>query len=603
MQSEVEKYVKNILLLYVSSWAEQISKGQTLDKEIQNDLRRILTELTDNLRQLDFQALVRDGLQIVRFHYQKILSCDGSKDLESNFQFSHPLLVQSNTNQNMELYFRSITQFLFGHLQVSSTISTKVVFDVVVDIIAKQVLQSLFDTYSDPLFWKSLLIGETHQNLLKETRKEDGENTSVSDNLDKHPRQYRKSKSEVVKVNRPIANQKLLARKTTLDLTGYSSVQDSAPGFSRESQTSGKISNALGETTILMAHYIKTQKCIQIFLILLSGGLFSATAGPLLPDNIAFKSFNKMWRSNSNESFQLDSPKKTKNDTPSPLAAKVPVLNSPDLSHPKAKPSDTRQNKSRRRHSSVDMLTDEAPNHVKEIINNNFQTPEEGDPLGDSLNYEESDNLENSISKLRALLDKRQRSDSGSNDSVFMSQEGDENLHRDKNILDVKDVPTDGRLIIDIKIPEIEVPTLGEAPSFSGEEDYPLFCIHYDGIYVEPTLPGSSFRYILQPRVVKRKFKEFLNLHARLEDNAKLRAEIKGIKNPSKWLNLPFSKHSEQSLENKRLFLEKWLVTLCHQPSVAVSRELGDFLAYGNNGQIEYAKKSGSDESKIDRVR
>ena len=28
-----------------------------------------------------------------------------------------------------------------------------------------------------------------------------------------------------------------------------------------------------------------------------SGGLFSATAGPLLPDNIAFKSFNKMWRS------------------------------------------------------------------------------------------------------------------------------------------------------------------------------------------------------------------------------------------------------------------------------------------------------------------
>ena len=33
----------------------------------------------------------------------------------------------------------------------------------------------------------------------------------------------------------------------------------------------------------------------------LSGGLFSATAGPLLPDNLAFKPFNKMWRSQSQD--------------------------------------------------------------------------------------------------------------------------------------------------------------------------------------------------------------------------------------------------------------------------------------------------------------
>ncbi|TRY71759.1 hypothetical protein TCAL_09727 [Tigriopus californicus] len=507
LQSEVEKYVKNILLLYVSSWADQISKGQTLDKEVQNDLRRILTDLTDNLRQLDFQAIVRDGLQIVRFHYQKILSSDGSTDLESRFPFSHPLLIQSDKTRNMELYFRSITQFLLGRLQVSATISTKVVFDVLVDIISKQVLQSTFNTYSDPLFWSSLIIDDTQKNLPRETPQEN-ETTSVKD---KHPRQYRKSKSEVV------------------------------------------------------------------------------------------KSFNKMWRSNSNESFQLDSPKKPKSDTPSPLAARVSIVESTELSQPKGKSCESPRKGSRRRHSSVDVGIDET-NPVKETTNNNLRPHNQGDPLEDSLNYEESDNLESSISKLRALLDKRQRSDSGSNDSVFMSQEGAEDVHKDNNILDVKDVPTDGRLIIDIKIPEIEVPTLVEANAFGSEEDYPLFCIHYDGIYVEPTLPGSSFRYILQPRVVKRKFKEFLNLHACLENNTKLRPEIKGIKNPSKWLNLPFSKHSEQSLENKRLFLEKWLVTLCHQPSVAVSRELGDFLAYGNNGQMEYAKKSGSDESKIDRL-
>ena len=32
------------------------------------------------------------------------------------------------------------------------------------------------------------------------------------------------------------------------------------------------------------------------------GGLFSATAGPLLPHNIAFKPLNKMWKSPSHDS-------------------------------------------------------------------------------------------------------------------------------------------------------------------------------------------------------------------------------------------------------------------------------------------------------------
>ena len=35
----------------------------------------------------------------------------------------------------------------------------------------------------------------------------------------------------------------------------------------------------------------------------LTGGLISGTAGPLLPDNIAFQSIHKIWRSPSVESF------------------------------------------------------------------------------------------------------------------------------------------------------------------------------------------------------------------------------------------------------------------------------------------------------------
>ena len=68
--------------------------------------------------------------------------------------------------------------------------------------------------------------------------------------------------------------------KRTLDLTGYSSASsggDLTFDLSRGTGgKSGKISSAIG-------------------------GLFSATAGPLLPDNLAFKPFNKMWRSQSTD--------------------------------------------------------------------------------------------------------------------------------------------------------------------------------------------------------------------------------------------------------------------------------------------------------------
>ena len=45
--------------------------------------------------------------------------------------------------------------------------------------------------------------------------------------------------------------------------------------------------------------------------------MFSATAGPLLPDNMAFQSFNKMWKPPSNDS--LDLPMETTQDSPKVL--------------------------------------------------------------------------------------------------------------------------------------------------------------------------------------------------------------------------------------------------------------------------------------------
>ena len=44
----------------------------------------------------------------------------------------------------------------------------------------------------------------------------------------------------------------------------------------------------------------------RIFSNFILGNIFNGTAGPLLPDNIAFQSLNKMWRSPSSEKLSLN---------------------------------------------------------------------------------------------------------------------------------------------------------------------------------------------------------------------------------------------------------------------------------------------------------
>lgn len=60
------------------------------------------------------------------------------------------------------------------------------------------------------------------------------------------------------------------------------------------------------------------------------------------------------------------------------------------------------------------------------------------------------------------------------------------------------------------------------------------------------------------------RFREFHTLHDALEGDTKLRAAMKGVKGPNKWLNLPFSKLDSATIATRKQFLEKYLqVYLC----------------------------------------
>ncbi|XP_076061972.1 uncharacterized protein LOC143037509 [Oratosquilla oratoria] len=256
--------------------------------------------------------------------------------------------------------------------------------------------------------------------------------------------------------------------------------------------------------------------------------------------------------------------------------------------------------------------------------------------------YEESDDLASSIAKLRSLLSARESQHSlgslssyGSSDSEPKSAQSDPgryNLERprftfthkdsssslasvrscssvescgglgvstDEELLEAAEIPLDGRVFLQVSIPNTEVHTE------PGGTQFTVYVIQYDAIYLletnssqgENNEEGSSSVAISEPRMVlqtnhvKRRFREFLTLHAALEEDQRLRTFMKGVKGPNKWLNLPFSKLDSTTIASRKQFLEKYLQAVIQRPEINISLPMKEFLAYGSDASVAFVKK------------
>ncbi len=359
------------------------------------------------------------------------------------------------------------------------------------------------------------------------------------------------------------------------------------------------------------------------------GGLFSATAGPLLPDNIAFKSLNKMWRSQSSEDLRRTAMVAAQRESHHSPQYDVPMVPPPRGSSPfkvfnrataysgySTLPSQPvtngngYHNAEQKNKLIPDILkvgkkfmkklpsfdTDEmvgsdgdqgrrssndSMQQGVNVIDTNGLYHDEPD---DTPNYEDSQDLESTISKLRSLLSEREsveNDDSGTRDSDDdQDAPGDEDDDDKVTALKASDLPTDGRLILDVRIAETEMVQIAgnsnkDNQSIEGppslldanlsnvhpavvplEEGYALFCIRYNGIYLEQLPASNRFRYVLQPRLVKRRFKEFINLQLALEANQRLRNVVRTIKGPSKWTGIALTKQGVADNETKRYLIK-----------------------------------------------
>ncbi|GAB6030115.1 Sorting nexin-19 [Chamberlinius hualienensis] len=140
---------------------------------------------------------------------------------------------------------------------------------------------------------------------------------------------------------------------------------------------------------------------------------------------------------------------------------------------------------------------------------------------------------------------------------------------------------------------KLEITTAEVMEGVRPGSQYAIYCIQYDawffdtdniktvdlGNYIDVLKPKSS----LQSVTVRRRFREFVTLHSRLEDKLKSHQFFKSLKGPNKWSIIPFGKLDRDTIETRRKFLENYLQTLVSNPEAVKCKCLREFLAYGTD--------------------
>ncbi|XP_077579281.1 sorting nexin-19-like isoform X2 [Stigmatopora nigra] len=92
--------------------------------------------------------------------------------------------------------------------------------------------------------------------------------------------------------------------------------------------------------------------------------------------------------------------------------------------------------------------------------------------------------------------------------------------------------------------------------------------------------------------MVNRRYSEFLNLQARVEERTELKKLIKGVKGPKKiFPDMPFGNMDSDRIEARKGMLETFLKHLCAVPEIANSEQMQEFLALNTDARIAFVKK------------
>ncbi|XP_064597089.1 uncharacterized protein LOC135463654 [Liolophura sinensis] len=119
-----------------------------------------------------------------------------------------------------------------------------------------------------------------------------------------------------------------------------------------------------------------------------------------------------------------------------------------------------------------------------------------------------------------------------------------------------------------------------------GSSSYTIYKIEFEAWY------WADGEVVLRKGTVLRRFREFVNLQARLEDNPTYKPCLKDIKGPKRWMSLPFGNMDKVAIEGRRKYLEKFLKLVIEKQPVCNGEEIKEFLAYEGRSHIAFVRKA-----------
>ncbi|XP_071495117.1 sorting nexin-19-like [Diadema antillarum] len=142
------------------------------------------------------------------------------------------------------------------------------------------------------------------------------------------------------------------------------------------------------------------------------------------------------------------------------------------------------------------------------------------------------------------------------------------------------------------KIADLCIPTTSWMGDPSGKKPIVFFIINYT-LLKKPTVSDDlDVTYTSTTKQeVRRRYREFVNLHARISNNPLLRRHLKGLKNVPKQSVLPLARPGAAAEEQKRVSLESYLMQVLDRRILHNSREIAEFLAIDGDAHIEFVRR------------
>ncbi|XP_061537174.1 sorting nexin-19 isoform X2 [Phycodurus eques] len=124
------------------------------------------------------------------------------------------------------------------------------------------------------------------------------------------------------------------------------------------------------------------------------------------------------------------------------------------------------------------------------------------------------------------------------------------------------------------------------------ENPGPIHPCSEDGDTLHSGFESPSSIHPVAYHMVNRRYSEFLNLQARVEERTELKKLIKGVKGPKKiFPDMPFGNMDSDKIEARKGMLETFLKHLCAIPEIANSEQMQEFLALNTDARIAFVKK------------